>query len=168
MSLGRIAAIALVLAGLAGGGAMYYLQVYGYYDRLEPRISLLVQAEDGTRRLTIADYQGIDSTSSPLRLRECFTVLGGAEGTEGLMAHPRPEPLVAPGWFPCFDARALDQDLLAGRARAVLVEGNFVYGFDRVMALYPDGRAFVWTQANPCGAAHFDGRPLPEGCPPAP
>lgn len=165
MTAGRLIAAALVLAGVLAGAGMYYLQVYGYYDRLEPRIALTVDAADGVRRLDIADYQGIDSGSSPLRLRECFTVLGQPEG---LLPYDGADPLNAPGWFGCFDAAAIGADLAAGRARAVLVEGNAPFGFDRVMALYPDGRAFVWPQANACGAAHFDGRPLPQGCPPAP
>jgi hypothetical protein len=162
---GRLIVAALVLAGILAGAGMYYLQVYAYYDRLEPRITLLVEAEDGTRRLTIAAYQGIDSDSSPLRLRECFTVMGDVEG---LTPYPRPQPLNAPGWFRCFDARGLSDDLAAGRADAWLIEGNVRFGFDRVMALYPDGRGFVWVQTNACGTAHFDGRPLPAGCPPAP
>jgi len=162
---GRIIAVLLVLAGLLAGAAMYWLQVYGYYDRLEPRSALLVQAQDGVRRLTIADYQGIDSDSSPLRLRECFTVMGPPEA---LIPYDRPQPLNAPGWFACFDARAISADLAAGRAAAWLVEGNVRFGFDRVLALYPDGRGYVWVQTNACGQAHFDGRALPPGCPPAP
>ena len=165
MTAARLIIVALLLAGALAGGGMYWLQVWGLYDRLEPRISLLVQAEDGTHRLTIADYQGIDSDSSPLRLRECFTVM---DRPEGLIPYDRPTPLIAPRWFSCFDAPAITQDLREGRAEAFLVEGNFRFGFDRVLALYPDGRGFVWHQTNACGTAHFDGRPLPAGCPPPP
>ena len=159
---GRIMVIVLVLAGVLGGFGMYYLQVYAYYDRLAPLSSLTVAGADGPVTLAVRDYQGIDSDSSPLRQRACFTVdpLPG-----GLVPHATPTPLNAPGWFDCFDARAIDADLTAGRAAAWLVEGNFRYGFDRVMAVYPDGRAYLWHQINPCGSAHFDGRPLPAGCP---
>jgi hypothetical protein len=162
VSVGRLIAVLLVLAGVLAGAGMYYLQVYAYYDRLDPRTALLVQ---GAEPLAIRDHQGIDSDSSPLRLRECFTLL---DAPDGLTPYARPQPLNAPGWFRCFDARALSADLAAGRASAWLVAGNFRFGFDRVMALYPDGRAFVWQQPNACGTAHFDGRPLPAGCPPAP
>ena len=54
------------------------------------------------------------------------------------------------------------------KIRALLVTGNSPYGFDRVMALYPDNRAYVWPQINACGTAHFDGDPLPADCPPPP
>lgn len=163
--MGRVAALALLLAGLAGGGAMYYLQVYAYYDRLEPRASLNAETSEGVTPLAITGFEGIDSDSSPLRYRACFTVL---DAPAGLTAYPAPQPLNAPRWFRCFDAGRLEADLAAGRAQAWLVEANFQYGFDRVMALYPDGNAFLWHQMNACGAAHFDGRALPQGCPPAP
>lgn len=163
--MGRIAALVLVLAGLVGGGMMYYLQVHAYYDRLEPRISLIAELPEGTTQLTIADFEGIDSDSSPLRLRACFRVL---DAPENLIPYPNPQPLNAPRWFGCFDAGALEADLAAGRAQAWLIEGNFRYGFDRVMVLYPDGSAYLWHQMNACGLAHFDGRALPQGCPPAP
>lgn len=165
MSRGRIAAAVLVLAALGLGGAMYYLQVYGYYSRLPVRDTLTLATEGGPQNLAVSGYEGIDSASSPLRRRECFTL---SAAPEGLLPYARPEPLLAPRWFSCFDAAVLGADLAAGRARAVLAEGNFIYGFDRVMALYPDGRARLWAQVNACGTAHFDGRPLPEGCPPAP
>ncbi len=163
--MGRIAAIALLLAGLVGGGAMYYLQVYGYYDRLEPQVDLIAEVPEGVTRLTIAGFEGIDSDSSPLRYRACFQVM---EGHTDLIPYPDPRPLNAPRWLGCFDAGKLEADLAAGRAQSWLVAANFRYGFDRVMALYPDGKAFLWNQMNACGAAHFDGRPLPQGCPPAP
>jgi len=162
---GRIAAIVLVLAALLGGAGMYYLQVYGYYHRLEPQTGLIVEVPEGVTRLTVADFEGIDSDSSPLRYRACFQV---PVAQMDLIPYPAPRPLNAPRWFSCFDAAAIGADLQAGRAAAYLVEANFLFGFDRVMALYPDGRAVAWHQINTCGEAHFDGRDLPQGCPPAP
>lgn len=163
MNAGRLLAAALVLAGVLAGGGMYYLQVWGYYDRLPPATELRLAGVEAAVALTA--HEGIDSDSSPLRRRECLTL---AARPEGLVPYPGAQPLNAPGWFACFDAPALAADLAAGRAQAVLVEANFRFGFDRVMALYPDGRGFVWHQTNACGTAHFDGRPLPQGCPPPP
>jgi len=141
---------------------MYYLQVYGYYETLEPQIGYQVAQADGSARLDIADFEGIDSFSSPLRYRACFTIVGPQPE---YVPYDAPEPLNAPGWFDCFDASQIGGDLESGVARSVLVEPNFRYGFDHVMALYPDGRAFVWPQINECGAAHFDGDRVPMGCP---
>ena len=162
---GRFLVILLVLATVLGGAGMYYLQVYAYYDRMPAQTALTLEGRDGPVTLAVRDFQGIDSESSPLRRRACFVL---AEVPQGLTAHPRPTPLNAPSWFGCFDAARIDADLTAGRATAWLVEGNFRYGFDRVMAVYPDGRAYLWSQMNACGSAHFDGRPLPAGCPPPP
>ena len=163
---GRIAAAFLVGSAVLAGGAMYYLQVYGYYRTLPPQSDYALTLADGsTATLSVSGFRGIDSASSPLRYRACMTL----DGPLPVLAdYPEPAPLNAPDWFDCFDARVLGEDLAAGRARAVLVEGNFRYGFDRVMALYPDRQAYVWPQVNACGTAHFDGRPLPEGCPPPP
>ena len=163
---GRIAALAIVISAAVAGIAMYYLQVYGYYTRLEPQIGYQIATPGGgTARLEIADFDGIDSDSSPLRYRACFRIAGRLPEMVG---YAEPTPLTGPGWFSCFDAETIGTDLENGVARAVLVEPNFRYGFDRVMALYPDGRAYVWPQVNACGEAHFDGRSLPDGCPPPP
>lgn len=160
----RIAIIAVLLAGLAAGAAMYYLQVWGLYDRLPPTDRLTVITETGPVELPVSDFRGIDSDSSPLRRRACFRL----HAAEGLIDYPAPRPLNAPRWFDCFDAPAIARDLAEGRASAYLVERDFTFGFDRVMAVYADGTAFLWHQMNACGRAHFDGRPLPAGCPPAP
>jgi hypothetical protein len=83
---------------------------------------------------------------------------------------PAPDavPLNAPGWFDCFDAAEIGAALLRGDARAILSRENVPYGIDRVIALYPDGRGFAWTQINHCGDVVFDGRPAPADCPPRP
>ena len=81
---------------------------------------------------------------------------------------PGAEPLNAPGWFGCFDAARIGADIASGAARTVLARANAPYGFDRVMALYPDGRAYVWPRINACGEAVYDGQPAPAGCPPPP
>nr|WP_245243052.1 DUF6446 family protein [Pararhodobacter sp. SW119] len=143
---------------------MYYFQVWGLYDPLPPTDRLTVATPDGPADLAVTDFRGIDSDSSPLRRRACFRL----HAAEGLIEHPAPEPLNAPRWFDCFDAAAIGGDLAQGRATAYLVEGDFAWGFDRVMAVYPDGAAYLWNQMNTCGRAHFDGRDLPPGCPPAP
>ncbi len=45
---------------------------------------------------------------------------------------------------------------------------NVQYGIDRVVAILPDGRGFVWHQINRCGEVVFRGDAAPEGCPPPP
>lgn len=164
--MGRFLAALIVLSGLAAGIGMYYAQVYGFYTELEPQEDYQVATPGGgTARLDIAGFEGIDADSSPLRYRACFQILGALPQ---MVSYETPTPLNAPGWFACFDAAQIGGDLEAGTAHGYLVEANSPYGFDRVMALYPDGRAYVWPQINPCGEAHFDGDPVPAGCPAPP
>jgi hypothetical protein len=168
---GRIIAIFLVAAGLVAGGAMYWLQVYAYYHEVRlatdgGTVKLRATRADGTQAdLQVSDFHGIDADSSPIRFRACFITTATQTG---FALYPNARPLVAPGWFDCFDAATIGGDLQSGRAVAVLGEENVTYGIDRVIALYPDGRAFAWHQINACGEVVFDGDPPPEGCPPVP
>lgn len=163
--MGRFLALLLVVSAVFGGAAMYYLQVYGYYDTLPAQDSVTLAGPEGPQRVAVRDFAGIDAASSPIRYRACFTLAGTPPET---VPHEAATPLLAPGWFDCFDAAAIGAALESGEARAVMGEANFRYGFDRVVALFPDGRGFAWTQINACGAALFDGDPLPQGCPPPP
>jgi len=82
--------------------------------------------------------------------------------------YPDAAPLVAPGWFDCFDADALGAALETGQALAFLSVPNVSYGVDRVIAVTPDGSGYAWHQINACGAVVFNRQPAPEGCPPVP
>jgi hypothetical protein len=168
---GRIIAIFLVTAGLIAGVAVYWLQVHAFYEEVRLAsdggdVKLRVTRADGTvADLAVSQFRGIDADSSPIRFRACFMT---SATQNGLALYPKAQPLVAPRWFDCFDAAAIGADLAAGRAVALLGEQNVTYGIDRVLALYPDGRAFAWHQINACGEVVFDGDPPPEGCPPLP
>lgn len=168
---GRIAGYAILISAALAGAGVYYLQVWGYYDRLAPdapAAQIAVTRADGTvEPLAVADVQAIDSGSSPIRFRACFTLPAGFDPA-GYAPYPAAEPLVAPGWFDCFDARALGAALAAGQATAILGQENYRYGIDRVLAVTPDGRGYAWHQINRCGAEVFEGRPAPRGCPPPP
>lgn len=170
--MGKFLGLVIVLSAVIAGGALYYLQVYHFYETVMP------QGEDDVR-LTVAGgapeplahegFQAIDAISSPIRYRACFTTPLGTEALAARYApYPRAEPRNAPGWFECFDADKIAEDLKAGDALAFLGAGHLEYGIDRVVAITQDGQGFVWHQINPCGHAAFDGNPVPEGCPPPP
>jgi hypothetical protein len=152
------------MAGLIAGVAMWWLQTRAFYVTVEDAAMTLVPAGGGSARpIPVRDFRGIDSDSSPIRYRACFqldtAILGDAAEAEN------PVPLTAPGWFDCFDAEVIGAALEAGEARALLSRRNAPYGIDRVIALYPDGQAYAWTQINRCGEVVFDGLPPPDGCP---
>lgn len=151
---GRLVGIIIVTLAALAGVAIYYLQVYGYYepvelqqDGVELRLTSLVS---GAPEPIIADdFEGIDADSSPLRFRGCFTTpMSLALLSETYVAYDEAEPLNAPGWFDCFDAAAIGEDLESGAALPFLAERDIADGVDRVVAVYPDGRAYVWHQLN--------------------
>lgn len=164
--IGRILVVALLTATVLAGAGAYYFQVYAFYDRLEAQDSVMLTplGAIGAQPFAVSNFRGIDSDSSPIRYRACFET---EADPARLTPYTGATPLNAPGWFDCFNAAALTAALADGRAQAVMGVSNIRYGIDRVVALI-DGRGYAWQQINPCGAAHFDGDPVPPGCPPPP
>ena len=122
--------------------ALLYFQNYAYYDSIDIRQNILL----GKKRYEISYYQGIDSESSGLKLRECFVVdiLDGIN----LPKYEKPTPLTAPFWFKCFNAERITKDLEDGKASAFLFKKDEFDGIDNVIAVYPDGRGYRWRQLN--------------------
>jgi hypothetical protein len=152
---GRIAAGFIVLTALIAGAVVYYLQVYAFYRPVEasaPEAAITLLPLDGAvadPMLMTSDFEGIDASSSPLRFRACFlTPMTLALLTENYRIYDNPTPLNAPSWFSCFDAGRIGDDLESGKAVAFLSAENLHPGVDRVVAVYPDGRAYAWQQLN--------------------
>ena len=144
---GKLLASALVLSALAAGAGMWYAQEYAFYDRLPPQGELAALAADGAPvSLALRDFQGIDGSSSPIKWRACMTLDPAAAAA--LPVFDRPTPLIGPGWFSCYDAGRLTADLASGAATARLVQPEMRPDVDRIIAVYPDGRAFGWQQIN--------------------
>lgn len=151
MSTGKIMASMIVLSAVLAGLAVYYLQVYGFYSPLDEAAGAaeiqVVSDDMQALPLAVSAFRGIDADSSPLRYRSCFQVddmaaLSAARPFEGAT------PLVGPRWFSCFSARALTADLESGAAKAYLGQPEIHPDVDRVIVVYPDGRAFAWHQFN--------------------
>jgi hypothetical protein len=123
-------------------GALVWFQFFAYYERVSGVEKLVVAGEE----VAVTDYSGIDAGSSPLKLRGCFR----ADPAAFAAAEPAPDaaPLNAPFWFGCFDSSALTQDLASGAATGLRLARNDPAGFDVMLALYPDGRGFLWRQLN--------------------
>lgn len=139
---GKLLAGGLVLSGLLAGAGVWYTQVYAFYDELPAAAALPTMQGD----LAVSDFQGIDATSSPIKWRACMT-LDPADAA-ALPPFPGATPLNAPFWFDCFDSGRLTADLASGAATAHLVQPEVHPDVDRVIAVYPDGRAFGWHQLN--------------------
>ena len=171
--MGKFLAIVLVTCGIIAGGAMYYLQVYAYYSTVVPNGStdVVLKPLDGSVAQAIAyiDYKAIDSNSSPIRYRACFTAENTADELKALYVTIKDaEPLVAPGWFDCFDAKEIGAAIVSQSATSFLSIENVSYGIDRIVSVLDDGRGYAWNKINRCGKIAFAGKPLPPDCPTPP
>ena len=170
---GKMIVSILVASGVVAGAAMYYLQVYGFYDEVpvtgDDDVLVTSVTSEVPEPILYKEFQAIDAESSPLRYRACFeTQMSTTMMSETYVLYGEAVPLTAPGWFDCFDAAAIGAALEDGTALAFMGTENIVYGIDRVVAVGDDGRGFVWHQINHCGAEVFEGNPPPEGCPTPP
>ena len=167
--MGKILGGFIVVTALIAGVAMYYLQVYGFYDEVEytpDDIQLTVLVTGAPEPILVDDFTGIDADSSPLRFRGCFTTpMSQGMLTETYVTYQQAEPLTAPAWFDCFDAVAIGNAIETGEAIAFLGHANIEYGVDRVIAVFDDGRAYAWHQLNNCGQRRYDGTDVGPACP---
>ncbi|MEL6465475.1 MAG: DUF6446 family protein [Pseudomonadota bacterium] len=164
---GKIIGIIIVLSGIIAGAALYYLQVYGFYEEVdEAEVQLVSVVSDQPEPIPFADFEAIDADSSPIRYRACFTTdLSLALLTETYVGLEDATPRNAPGWFDCFDAAAIAAELDAGTALPFLGEKNVDFGVDRIVAITQDGRGYVWHELNDCGEKAYDGTIVGEECP---
>ncbi|MCR9086132.1 MAG: DUF6446 family protein [Rhodobacteraceae bacterium] len=147
---GKLVGGSILGAALIAGAGLYYLQVYHFYDPVNPgALEIAAMGSDGAPvELDIADVTAIDASSSPIRFRACFS-LGTLPDIDALTPYVRAEPLTAPYWFDCFDAAAIAGALDAGDASALLGQAEIAHGVDRVLAILPDGTGYAWHQFNP-------------------
>jgi hypothetical protein len=166
---GKIVGIVIMLSAAIAGAALYYLQVYGFYQEVASEaveVRLVSLASEQPEAILASNLQAIDADSSPIRFRACFeTTSSLAMLTETYVGLDRATPRNAPGWFDCFDAVAIASELKAGTALAFLGEKNVEFGVDRVVAITEDGRGYVWHELNECGEKAYDGTIVGEECP---
>ncbi|MBU3259378.1 MULTISPECIES: DUF6446 family protein [Roseovarius] len=171
--MGKFLAGLILVTAIVAGAVLYYVQIYAFYDEVSGNgtddVLMTSMVSGQPEPVLYDDFRAIDSDSSPIRYRACFTTtMSQAMLTETYEPYERAEPLVAPGWFDCFDADALGAALEDGRALAFLGQKDIEYGIDRIVAITEDGRGYVWHQINHCGEVVFDGQPAPEDCPEPP
>ncbi len=153
MNVARILLGAIVIVAIAAGAFLWYTAERAFYDPVafQPgaEIRLVPLTSDQPEAIVVEGIEGIDADSSPIKFRACFrTPLSLAMLTETYREYDGAEPLVAPSGFDCFDAEAIGKALETGEALAFLSEPNIHPGVDRVVAVFPDGRAFAWHQLN--------------------
>ena len=147
---GKIVSSFIVVTALVLGAAIYWVQEYAYYAAVtfKPGDEIELTPLSGPpESIAVNDLQGIDATSSPLRFRACFkTALDLATLTEAYKVYDGAVPLNGPNWFACFDAAKIGAALEKGEAVAFLSQADIAPQIDRVVAVFPDGRAYAWHQ----------------------
>lgn len=142
----------IVLVALVFGAVVYWTQEYAYYTPVAvdaAEVTLVNLATGQPEPMAMSGFEGTDSDSSPIRYRACFQAGQSlATLTETFELYEEATPLNAPRWFDCFDASEIGEALERGDAVAFLSQKNIHDGVDRVVAVFPDGRAFAWHQLN--------------------
>ncbi len=167
---GKAFVLCLLLAALAAGGVLYYLQIYGFYyevaDHNHRDVVLLSQSDSRPIEIETYAFQAVDAMSSPIRYRACFmTSVGLEELRTNYVAAAHAVPRNAPTWFDCFDAAKIAAALDNKSAAAFIGQKNFHFGVDRIVVITEDGRGYVWHDLNDCGKKSYDGTNLGEDCP---
>ena len=170
---GKLISLFIIAVGLIAGGAMYYFQIYGFYEEVvdgpEVNVALLRDLEGAPEAIPYSGFEAIDADSSPIRFRACFDTdmtLEAAKTT--YVSAGEVVPRNAPEWFDCFDAEAIANQMQAGTAEAFMGQKNIRYGVDRIVVITDAGRGYIWHELNDCGAKAYDGTVVGEECPPLP
>ncbi|HCI08234.1 DUF6446 family protein [Ascidiaceihabitans sp.] len=165
--MGKFLAVLLLGSAVIAGASMYYLQVYGLYDEVKTSdVQLVSVVDDLPETISFDNFQAIDSQSSPIRYRACFTTdLSISLLSETYVGLEKASPRNAPKWFDCFDAAAIGAELAAGTAVPFLGQKNVHFGVDRIVAITDDGRGYIWHDLNDCGDKAYDGTIVGEECP---
>ncbi|RMD47521.1 MAG: histidine kinase [Alphaproteobacteria bacterium] len=169
---GTLIAGGMLAFAAAFGAALWYFQTVYWYRpvALDPAAGIgvpmegtsdpaeaaalavtLVRLSDGQPEvIPVEDFRATNAPTSPIKLRACFRVpFSLAHLTEAYRLYEGATPLKGPGWFDCFDYAQLTRDLEDGTALAFLAAPDVADGVDRVVAVYPDGRAYMWQQLRP-------------------
>ncbi|MDT0682615.1 DUF6446 family protein [Roseicyclus sp. F158] len=166
---GKVLGMIIIAAAALVGAGVWWTAEYAYFEPVEDARIELTRVDGTVEPILAENVEAIDRETSPISYRACFeTSQSDAMLTETYEIYAGAEPLNASRGFACFDADAIGEALEQETAIAYLGRRDIEYGIDRVVAITEDGRGYAWNQINECGAAAFDGQPLPPDCPPAP
>ncbi len=136
---GKYVVIGLVTFTVLFGLVFWWFQSHAFYQETRADEAEVVIAGTYYR---VTEWNSIDASTSPLKMRACFLIADPIKAMPALA----PEPLVAPGWFRCFNAQVIAENLASDYAKAYVAERNDPRGFDRIVAVFPGGRAYMWRQ----------------------
>jgi len=110
-----------------------------------------IQAEDVVINrvvYAVTNWEGVDSDASPLDLHACF-LFAEEDVVPDAPLVKEIDPPAAPAWFRCFSPDYLVYEIARGNGQVYLAAENEVDGMDRVVAVLPGNRGFMWRQPHP-------------------
>jgi hypothetical protein len=168
---GKVIVALLVFPAIFAGAALYYLQIFSFYEEIVPDgktdVSILQKENELPEVINYSNFRAISSESSPIRYRACFETSEDLDVLrENYLVYEDAVPKIAPYWFDCFDAKELGLALKdSDYGEVFLSKKNIVYGIDRVVAILANGNGYVWHEINECGDKLYDGSPVSNECP---
>lgn len=87
-------------------------------------------------------FVGVVAPDEPEKQRACFRI------DRAVVAPPELEPRPTPGpdWLTCFNAGFITESLARGEAQAYVAARDDPEGWDRVVAVLPGQRVYMWHQ----------------------
>ena len=168
---GKVIVAFLVLPAILAGMALFYLQIFSFYEEVIPDgvtdVTILQKQNELPEIINYSNFRAISSDSSPIRYRACFDTTEDLDALRSrYLVYNGAEPRIAPYWFDCFNAEELGLSLKDGGSGEVfLSKKNIMYGVDRVVAILENGKGYVWHEINDCGDKLYDGSPVSNECP---
>ncbi len=87
-------------------------------------------------------YSGVAVPGEPEKTRACFRVDRAIEAPAEL----EPRPGEAPGWLECYDREFIAEMLARGDGTAYVAGRDEPEGWNRVIAVLPGNRIYMWHQ----------------------
>ena len=168
---GKVIVAFLVLPAILAGAALYYLQIFSFYEEVIPNgttdVAIVEKKTELPEVIDYSNFYAITSESSPIRYRACFETSEDLNDLRNrYLVYEGAEPKIAPYWFECFNAEDLGFSLADGaKGEVFLSKKNIMYGVDRVVAILDNGKGYIWHEINDCGDKLYDGSPVSNECP---
>lgn len=133
-----------LLTGLVALGVAVLAYFWWDYGRIAYREFWSDEVEIAGETFAVRRWQGLASPDSPAALRACFVLQREIQAAPEL----NPRPPDAPEWFKCFNSGFIAEALASGEGKAYVAARNDPPGYDRIVAVLPGGRMFMWAQPN--------------------
>ena len=127
----------VIIAGIVViAGAWWFMGHTGFQPTVRHEVRIAGETYE------VARWVGVAAPGEPEKTRACFRIDREIDAPPELV--PRPGP--APEWLTCYDARFILRALASGEATAYVAQENDPPGWNRVIAVLPGRRAFMWHQ----------------------